>query len=353
MKPSRDNTPSPRRMLVVGGGSFGTAISEVAASNGHHVTLWLRDEAQAKAINEQHVNTRYLPDYPLNPAITATTDMQAAIDEAEVIFVSIPSKSFRQVVRSMKLANRGKLLISTTKGIERDTFDMMSEILHEEASGNRIGVLSGPNLAREIMAGAPTATVVASEDQALCDEIQGLLTSETFRVYTNPDRFGVELGGALKNIYAIVAGMASSMGLGENTHSMLITRSLAEMSRFAVKLGADPLTFLGLAGVGDLIATCTSPLSRNFRVGLALGEGKSLKEAEETLGQVAEGINTLRMVKHRADKMGIVMPIVSGLYEIAFKQRDVWLIARIMLLREQKTDVEFITTEREGNAKDE
>ena len=353
MKPSREKAPSPRHMLVIGGGSFGTAIAEVAASNGHEITLWLRNEEQANTINEKHVNARYLPDYPLNPAIVATTDMQAAIDQAEVIFVSVPSKSFRQVVSDMKLVGRGKLLISTTKGIERDTFDLMSEILHEEAPGNRIGVLSGPNLAREIMAGAPTATVVASEDQVLCNEIQGLLTSETFRVYTNPDRFGVELGGALKNIYAIVAGMASSMGLGENTHSMLITRSLAEMSRFAVKLGADPLTFLGLAGVGDLIATCTSPLSRNFRVGLALGEGKSLKEAEETLGQVAEGINTLRMVKHRADKMNIVMPIVSGLYEIAFKRRDVWLIASIMLMREQKTDVEFITTEQGGNIKDE
>ncbi|MGY0215882.1 NAD(P)H-dependent glycerol-3-phosphate dehydrogenase [Endozoicomonadaceae bacterium StTr2] len=349
MKSSRESTLTPCRMLVIGGGSFGTAIAEVAASNGHQVTLWLRDESQAVAINEQHENSRYLPGYALNPAIRATTDSEAAIEEADVIFVSVPSKAFRSVVKSLKLENRGKLLISCTKGIERDSFDLMSEILHQEASGNRIGVISGPNLAKEIVAGVPTATVVASEDHELCEEIQQLLTSESFRVYTNPDRYGVELGGALKNIYAIVAGMASSMGLGENTHSMLITRSLAEMGRFAVQMGANPLTFLGLAGVGDLIATCTSPLSRNFRVGLALGEGKSLEQAEEMLGQVAEGINTLRMVKQQADKMGIVMPIVSGLYEVAFKQRDAWLIARVMLMREQKTDVEFIT-QRDGKA---
>ena len=220
----------------------------------------------------------------------------------------------------------------------------MSEILKEEVSNIRIGVLSGPNLAKEIVAKAPTATVIASEDDDLCQVIQKILHSDYFRVYANHDIYGVELAGALKNIYAIVTGMGAALGMGENTKSLLITRSLAEMSRFAVTLGANPMTFLGLAGVGDLVATCTSTLSRNFQVGFALGKGQSLADIEAQLGQVAEGINTLQQVRTKAKALGVYMPLVDGLYKIIFEGCAVSELAKGMMLRKQKTDVEFMST---------
>ncbi|GAA4650073.1 NAD(P)H-dependent glycerol-3-phosphate dehydrogenase [Kistimonas scapharcae] len=331
-----------RRITVVGGGSFGTALADISATKGNHVRQWMRSAEQAEAMNTTHVNERYLPGFTINQNVVATSDLAFALESSDLVFVAIPSKAFREVVRSMKGLVDGKLLVSTTKGVEAETFDLMSEILHEELPGARIGVLSGPNLAKEIMAKCITATVIACEDDELCQTVQEVLHCDYFRVYANHDRYGVELGGALKNIYAIVSGLAEALGMGENTKSLLITRALAEMGRFAVTMGANPLTFLGLAGVGDLIVTCTSNLSRNFRVGYALGEGKSLEAAEKALGQVAEGINTLKLVKEKADEMGVYMPIATGLYEIIFNGHDIADIARTMMLREQKTDVEFI-----------
>ena len=205
----------------------------------------------------------------------------------------------------------GKMLVSTTKGIEARTFKLMSQILEEIAPDARIGVLSGPNLAKEVADHALTATVIASEDEELCLCVQQALHGRTFRVYASADRFGVELGGALKNVYAIMSGMAAALGMGENTKSMLITRALAEMTRFAVKLGANPMTFLGLAGVGDLIVTCSSPKSRNYQVGYALGQGLSLDEAVQRLGEVAEGVNTLKVLKARAEELEVYMPLVE------------------------------------------
>ncbi len=220
---------------------------------------------------------------------------------------------------------------------------LMSQILEDIAPLARVGVLSGPNLAREVAAHALTASVVASEDEALCKEVQAVLHGPTFRVYASRDRFGVELGGALKNVYAIIAGMAAAMGMGENTKSMLITRALAEMTRFAVKLGANPMTFLGLAGVGDLIVTCTSPKSRNYQVGFALGEGLSLEEAVERLGEVAEGVNTLKVLKAKSQELDVYMPLVAGLHAILFEGRTLEQIIGGLMTGEPKTDVDFIS----------
>ncbi|WP_299726473.1 NAD(P)H-dependent glycerol-3-phosphate dehydrogenase [uncultured Endozoicomonas sp.] len=330
-------------IAVLGGGSFGTALADISATNGHRVKLWMRDETQVQSINEHHENQRYLPGFQINPRVSADSDLDAVISNADIVFIAIPSKSFRDVIRKAGDKLNGKIVISTTKGIEPVTFDLMSEILREELDNIRLGVLSGPNLAREIVAKALTATVIASEDDALCQTIQSVLHCDYFRVYSNSDVYGVELAGALKNIYAIVCGMGAALGMGENTHSMLITRSLAEMSRFAVTLGANPMTFLGLAGVGDLVATCTSELSRNFQVGRALGEGCSLQEAEQKLGQVAEGVNTLQQVKQKADELGIYMPLVDGLYSIIFEGNAIENLVKGMMLREQKTDVEFMS----------
>ena len=217
----------------------------------------------------------------------------------------------------------------------------MSEILRSECPDNRVGVLSGPNLAKEVGQKQLTASVIACTDGTVRNAVQDALGCQYFRVYASEDVQGVELSGALKNIYAIVSGFIAALGMGENTKSMIITRSLAEMSRFAVAQGANPLTFLGLAGVGDLVATCMSPLSRNYRVGFAVGEGRSLEEATEMLGEVAEGVNTLRYINAQAEELGIYMPLVKGAYAVLFGGVDPRVVATQLMTGENTTDVEF------------
>ncbi len=330
------------RVAVLGGGSFGTALANIVADNGHDSVLWLRNGSAADEINTQHRNGKYLPDYALNPALKASTDLAAAVADCDVIFMAVPSKSCREVAREASAhVAPGTLLISTTKGIEANGFRLMSQVLREEIPQARLGVMSGPNLAKEIAARQLTATVVASGDAELIATTQRLLHCGYFRVYASADMYGVELGGALKNVYAIMAGMAAALGIGQNTISMLITRALAEMSRFAVHKGADPLTFLGLAGVGDLIVTCMSPLSRNYQVGYALGKGQPLDQIIAELGQVAEGINTLRLLKQQADELGVRMPLVSGLHEIVVNRRSIGDVVGTLMWAEQNRDVEF------------
>lgn len=330
-------------VTIIGGGSFGTALANIAARNGYSVQFWMRNAEQVEDITQNRVNSRYMPNYRLNSRITATSDLVSAVTKANVIFIAVPSTSFRAVLQQMKPhLNPQQILISTTKGIEAESFKLMSQILQEETGSDLVGVLSGPNLAKEIAKRAITGSVVASQSAVVIEKIKNILSSDYFRVYANSDMYGVELGGALKNIYAIAAGLGAALRMGENTRSMLITRSLAEMSRFAVHMGANPLTFLGLAGVGDLVATCMSPLSRNYRVGFTLGRGLSLEEAIAELGEVAEGVNTLKLVKQKADEFNITMPIVTGLYEIVFNQGVVKKVVKRLMLAEQTTDVEFV-----------
>lgn len=326
---------------MLGGGSFGTTLANLMAADGVPVTLWLRDQAVAEEIRTAHSNQRYLPDIALDPRLAVTTDLIAAVSAAPMIFLALPSSALRAVLAQIGHLLAGKQVVSTTKGIQLPGFVLMSNIIEEAAPESRIAVLSGPNLAREMAEGALTATVVASPDTALCQSVQAVLGSARLRVYASQDRFGVELGGALKNVYAIIAGMAAALGMGENTKSMLITRALAEMTRFAVHLGANPLTFLGLSGVGDLIVTCMSPKSRNYRVGFALGKGETLEQAVASLGQVAEGVNTLQVLKGKADEEGVYMPLVSGLHAILFEQQPLDKVIRQLMTAEQKHDVEF------------
>lgn len=337
-----------RNVAVLGGGSFGTVVANIVAENGHEVSLWLRDQQRCDLINQAHENSKYLPGYQLSENLTAYSSLKEALEGVEMVFVSIPSQSFRNVIQMAKpFLSTDQMIISTTKGIEAHTFSLMSEIIHEELPDARVGVLSGPNLAKEVAARQLTATVIASDCQSLRDSVQSILHSAYFRVYASSDTYGVELGGTLKNIYAIAAGLSAALGMGENTKSMLMTRSLAEMSRFAVCMGANPMTFIGLAGVGDLIVTCMSPLSRNYRVGYALGEGKSLEEAVETLGQVAEGVNTIKHVKEKAAEMEVYMPLVSGLYEVVFNHAPVADVVKMLMMNEQSTDVEFVLPRKE------
>lgn len=330
-------------VAVLGGGSFGTAIANIIAGNGHSTYLWMRDTEQAELTRSRRENSRYLPGHPLVPELEVTADLAQAVSASNLVFVSIPSHSFRGLTRQIAPLLRSEaMVVSTAKGIEPGGFTLMSQILEQELPGRPIGVLSGPNFAKEIVARQQTGTVVASEYKELVACVQRCLRSETFRVYANPDRYGVELGGALKNIYAIACGMAAAFGAGHNTQAMLLTRSLAEMGRFASAMGANPMTFLGLAGVGDLILTCTSDLSRNYRLGYALGQGQPLESVIEGLGQVAEGVNTLRQVKQKADELGVYMPLVSGLSAVLFDGEAIEDVARKLMLGEQNRDVDYI-----------
>ncbi|MBM3108729.1 NAD(P)H-dependent glycerol-3-phosphate dehydrogenase [Pseudomonas sp. P66] len=331
-------------VAVLGGGSFGTAVANLLAENGVGVRQWMRDPEQAEAMRNNRENPRYLKGVKIHPGVEPVNDLLATLEDCELIFVALPSSALRSVLAPHAQLLRGKMLVSLTKGIEAQSFKLMSQILEEIAPQARIGVLSGPNLAREVAEHALTATVVASEDEVLCQRVQAVLHGRTFRVYASNDRFGVELGGALKNVYAIIAGMAVALGMGENTKSMLITRALAEMTRFAVSQGANPMTFLGLAGVGDLIVTCSSPKSRNYQVGHALGQGLSLEEAVNRLGEVAEGVNTLKVLKVKAQEVQVYMPLVAGLHAILFEGRTLNQVIELLMRGEPKTDVDFIST---------
>jgi glycerol-3-phosphate dehydrogenase (NAD(P)+) len=328
-------------VTVLGGGSFGTTLANLMAAQGVPSTLWLRDEAAAETMRRDRVNKRYLPDLALHPSLVITTDLKAAVEASDLVLLAIPSGAFRSVLRQIGPLLAGKGVVSTTKGIEQPGFLLMSQIVEQEAPDARVAVLSGPNLAKEIAAGALTASVVASEDAALCREVQQVLGSRTLRIYASHDRLGVELGGALKNVYAIISGMAAALGMGENTRAMLITRALAEMTRFAVHMGAEPLTFLGLAGVGDLIVTCVSPQSRNYQVGHALGSGLTLEESVARLGQVAEGVNTIKVLREKAEQEGVYMPLVAGLHAILFENRTLEQVIGQLMSAEQKQDIDF------------
>ena len=306
----------------------------------------MRDAEQVEILNRDRENLSYLPGFALHEKIIAIQNLEMAVADADMVFVAVPSSGFRDVVRKMQsFVKEDVILVSLTKGIEAGTFKLMSQILSEEVPHARIAVVSGPNLAKEIASSSPTGAVVASPDAKVRTLVQKTLRSLTFRVYANDDMLGVELGGSLKNIYAILAGMAASRGMGHNTNSMLVTRSLTEMARFGLALGADPMTFLGLSGVGDLIVTCSTPLSRNFRVGKALGEGKSIEAILAELGQVAEGVNTLKPVVEKAQSLNIEMPLAQGLYEIIYNNQDIEHIISSLLLEERGLDVEFVAGE--------
>ena len=330
------------RITVLGGGSFGTAMANTAVRNGCDTMIWIRDEATAKEINETHINRRYLPDFQLEQDLRAVSDLETAVRDRDIILVAIPSHSFRGVLRQIKPFISAQAVVSLTKGIEAKTFSFMSDIICEELPEVPYGVLSGPNLAKEIVAGQPAGTVIASHSELVRYAVQQALHSALFRVFASDDVNGVELGGALKNIYAVAMGMDAAYNVGENTKSMILTRALAEMSRFAVKLGANPLTFLGLSGVGDLFATCSSPLSRNYQVGFALGKGKTLEQATEELGQTAEGINTIVQVRARSNELDVYMPITCALYEVIFEGAPPMNIALSLMKNGHRSDVEFV-----------
>lgn len=307
-------------IAVVGGGSFGTALAVILGELGRNVRLWVRRPDQAEEINHEHTNHRFLPERKLPERIRATCDMQEAIVGAPTVLVAIPSKAFREVARNVGEHLQGdQFLVHATKGIEVDTFKRMSQILREETCALKVGVLSGPNLAGELMAGHPAGSVIASRYEEVVRSVQRLFTGGHLRVYGGRDVVGVEIGGSFKNIIAIAAGVADELGFGDNTRSLLITRGLSEMAELGVSLGADVFTFGGLAGVGDLMATCASKLSRNHQVGEQLARGKSPGEILEGLRFVAEGVPTTKAVHERAVRRGLSLPITTAVHGVLYE----------------------------------
>ncbi len=333
------------RVAVIGAGSWGTSVAALAAAKTETV-LWARRAELADEISTSHTNPVYLPDTPLPADLHATADLEEALAGADVLVMGVPSHGFRDVLRAAAPYVRpGVPVLSLTKGIEQGTLRRMTEIVVEEieAAPHRVGVLTGPNLAREIMRGQPAATVIAVEDDWEARRLQELLIGPTFRVYTNPDVVGAESAGALKNVMAIAAGMAAGLGYGDNTMAALVTRALAELTRLGLSLGGQALTYAGLAGMGDLIATCSSPQSRNRTVGVALGEGRSLADITGEMHMVAEGVKTTEAVLELGHRHGIDMPIAAAVGAVLYDGRNPADIVEELMTREAKSEVEGIS----------
>lgn len=341
--------PAKLRLAFLGGGSFGTAMANLAARNGCDATIWVRDKRTVKSMAKLRMNKKYLPGYKLDERLKYSHDLEATVKDKDIIFLAVPSPAFREMLKSIAPFMTGQSLVSLTKGMEKDSFALMSDIIKDELPEVNFGVMSGPNLAIEIMKNMPSATVIASDSEPLRHAVQAALHSAFFRVFASDDVRGVELGGALKNIYAIAMGMAAAYEVGENTKAMLLTRALAEMSRFGVETGANPLTFLGLSGVGDLYATCSSELSRNYRIGNMLGRGMSIDAAVKKLGQTAEGVNTIQQVHEKATKEGIYMPITHALYAVIYEDKAALGVALHLMEAGFRSDVEFVMAHDHSN----
>jgi glycerol-3-phosphate dehydrogenase (NAD(P)+) len=303
---------------VIGGGSWGTVLANMVSRNCREVRLWVRDEASVRMINTTRVNQQYLPQMQLNEKVLAYSSLERIFEGGlNVVIWALPSEICRDKARLLAPFFRGdELLIHATKGIEPGSLKRISEILTEELPTRRIGVISGPNLAHEIARGEPAATVIASMFSEVREAGSRLFTYDRFRIYQETDVIGVEWAGTLKNILAIAAGALDAMKLGWSARAMLITRGLAEIVRFGTTMGAKQSTFLGLAGVGDLLATCSSPLSRNYRVGQRLAQGEKLDSILKEVGSTAEGVRTTKTVWEFASEHGISMPITEGVYEL-------------------------------------
>ena len=329
------------RAAVLGSGSWGTAFGKVLADAGTDVVLWARREELAAAVREQHENPDYLPGIGLPQRMTATSDAAEAVDGADFVVLAVPSQSLRENLAAVGPAlGRRAVLVSLMKGVELGTTKRMSEVVCEVADlpPTQVAVVTGPNLAKEIALGQPAATVVACVDEQAAERLQAACMTGYFRPYTNVDVVGCELGGAVKNVIALATGMAEGMGFGDNTKASLITRGLAETARLGAALGADPLTFSGLAGLGDLVATCTSPLSRNRTFGEKLGRGETLEEILARKQQTAEGVKSCRSILDLARKHDVDMPITEHVVAVVHEGMAPKDMVRGLMRREAKSE---------------
>src|SRR5688500_2404764 len=311
---------SPMRCAVVGGGAWGTALANVLAANGHEVSLWAREPDVVTSINERRENARFLGGVCIHDRVTATEDMRVAVRNAEIVTYAAPSHALREVAASAAgSVESDGILVVASKGIERESLAIMSDVIDQAVPGRPVVALSGPTFAMEVARGQPTAVVAASTSADAATRVQRVLASDVFRVYTHDDVIGVELGGALKNVMAVATGIGEGLGLGFNSRAALITRGLTEMTRLGVALGANPPTFAGLAGLGDLVLTCTGALSRNRIVGVEIGKGRSLEEVLAGRETVAEGVLNAQSARALAERAGVEMPIVNAVHGILFE----------------------------------
>ncbi|WP_088007523.1 NAD(P)H-dependent glycerol-3-phosphate dehydrogenase [Indiicoccus explosivorum] len=331
------------KVTVFGAGSWGTALAGVLARNGHDVLLWTHRQAQAEELNS-HTNEDYLPGIRLPESLRATADQAEAIRHSSIFVIAVPSKAIREVCSSINEGMDGPaLFIHVSKGIEPDTHKRISEMIAEEVDSGKVEdivVLSGPSHAEEVALEHPTTVTAASRNIDSAKRVQDLFMNQFLRVYTNTDVVGVEIGGALKNIIALAAGITDGLGYGDNAKAALITRGLAEIARLGVKMGATPLTFSGLSGVGDLIVTCTSPHSRNWRAGNMLGKGKTTQEVLDSMGMVVEGIRTTKAARQLSEKMEVPMPITAALYSVLFEGVPVEKAVEDLMGRVKKDEME-------------
>jgi glycerol-3-phosphate dehydrogenase (NAD(P)+) len=327
------------RAAVIGAGAWGTALADLLARNGHAVTIWAYEADVAHDIMDRHENRRFLAGASLSPAVRATTDLGEALSGASLVCVATPSHLLRGIVRrGVSDLDPSATVCVASKGIESDTLALMSEVVAQEAPGRAVVALSGPSFASEVVAKQPTAIVAASNDETASTMVQEALSNTHFRVYTHDDIIGVELGGSLKNVMAVAAGIVEGVGLGFNARAALITRGLAEMTRLGNALGARAATFAGLAGIGDLVLTCTGSLSRNRALGMAIGEGATLDEALAGKETIAEGVTTTRSAQALAAREGVEMPIVTTVHRILFDRYPARIALTELMSRELRAE---------------
>lgn len=329
-----------KRIAIVGAGSWGTALAVVAARAGHEVVLWSRDAEIVNSINEDRINSRYLTAIAIPGRVSATNNIDDALDNAALVLLAAPSHAARQLLTKMTPElDDDAIIVSVSKGIEVESGKRISEIVKEVAGSRAFVCLSGPSFAKEVVEGSPTAVVAASKDAGAARTVQNDLSFENLRIYTNTDVIGTELGGSVKNVMAIAAGMTTGLGLGANSVAALITRGLAEITRLARREGAQVETLMGLAGLGDLVLTCTGQLSRNRFVGEQLGKGIALDEIVAGMNEVAEGIKTTRAVKQLADRAGLEMPITNEVNAVLYEGKPVRAAVAELMSRPLREEV--------------
>ncbi|MFS0576730.1 NAD(P)H-dependent glycerol-3-phosphate dehydrogenase [Sporosarcina sp. 179-K 3D1 HS] len=333
-----------KKVAVLGAGSWGTAIAFVLAENGHDCLIWARRSEQAEEINQRHSNESYLPGMQLPHSLKATADLAEAANHGDVVILAVPTKSMREVCAELNsILDSSKLVVHVSKGIEPDSLKRISEIIEEEIHASKrdsVVVLSGPSHAEEVVLRHPTTVTAASSNMEAAEQVQDLFMNPYFRVYTNNDLVGVEIGAALKNVIALAAGVSDGLGYGDNAKAALITRGLAEITRLGVKMGASPLTFSGLTGLGDLIVTCTSVHSRNWKAGNMLGQGKSLEEVIAGMGMIIEGVRTAKAVHQLAIRYDVPMPLSEALYTVLFEDVPPKEAVDQLMKRMKKQEVE-------------
>lgn len=333
-------------IAVIGAGSWGTALAKLLSDKGHRVALWGHDRQHIEAIEAERQNKKYLPGFILADSLSASHDLRATVAGKSVILMVVPSHVTREVFRKVLAEmTSGAIIVSATKGIENDSLLTMTQVMAQElkeaGKTARLGVLAGPSFAKEVAQRIPTAVSVAGQDKETAETIQHIFFTDRFRVYTSTDLIGLELGGALKNPIAIAAGICDGAGYGTNTRAALITRGLAEITRLGVKMGASPLTFAGLGGLGDLVLTCTGDLSRNRTVGVKLGQGKKLTAILAEMEMVAEGVKTTRSAWDLARREGVDLPILEQMYQVLYEDKPCTDAVHELLTRDQKGEDEF------------